>query len=95
MKKSGVIRQTEIRVGNTVTYRHVQLYVLFNLKIFKKRSEKILLMRYIKIIYLNFSILSKRLTVTINAGRSRHRTAAKFLKQKVVPFASDGLQVII
>ena len=92
MKKSGVIRQTEKLVGNIATFRHVLLYVLYYLKKLRKIAKKILLMRCI---LSEFPILSKRPTVTINAGRSRHRTAAKFPKLKVEPHASDGLQVII
>ena len=95
MKKSGVTRLTEILVGNTVTFRHAPLYVFYNIKIFKKRAKKILLMSNIKITLSEFQILSKRPAVAINAGRSRLRTAAKFLKLKVEPLASDGLQVII
>ena len=95
MKKSGVIRQTEKLVGNTATFRHVLLYVLYYLKKLRKIAKKILLMRCISINLSEFPILSKRPTVTINAGRSRHRTAAKFPKLKVEPHASDGLQVII
>ena len=58
----------------------------------RKIAKKILLMRCI---LSEFPILSKRPIVTINAGRSRHRTAAKFPKPKVEPHASVGLQVII
>ena len=92
MKKSGVIRQTEKLVGNIATFRHVLLYVLYYLKKLRKIAKKISLMRCI---LSEFPILSKRPTVTINAGRSRHRTAAKFPKLKVEPHASVGLQVII